>query len=286
MAKDYYSILGVSKTASESEIKAAYRKAALKWHPDKNKTAEASSKFKEINKAFEVLSDPKKKQIYDQVGAEAYERNGYGSASSGQNPYGAGGPFSYTYSSSGGNPFEGFDMGGFSDPFDIFEQFFGGGSGGRSRRQRRMVYQIDISFKEAVLGVTKEVSIEGQRKTIKIPAGVDSGNRIRFSDFDIVVSVRSDSKFKRNGQDIYIETPISLTQAILGSEVEVVTVTEKIKVKVKSGTQPNTMLRVKGKGIPFPNSSRVGDLYLVFKITIPEKISSKQKKLIEEFERS
>src|SRR3989338_4418926 len=118
---DYYEMLGVSKNSSDQEIKAAYRKQALKWHPDRNKSPEANAKFKEINKAFEVLSDPKKKEVYDQYGEEAFARGGYGGAG-GQSYQQS--PFTYTYSSSGGNPFEGVDFGGFSDPFEIFEQFF------------------------------------------------------------------------------------------------------------------------------------------------------------------
>lgn len=287
MAKDYYQILGVTKNAGDVEIKSAYRKAALKWHPDRNKTPEAAEKFKEINKAYEVLSDTKKKQMYDQVGPDAFERNGYGSAASSQNPYGQG-PFSYSYSSSGANPFEGVDFGGFSDPFDIFEAFFGGSVGGRrgNARHSRSVYQIEISFKEAFLGVTKDVNINGKRKAIKIPAGVDNGNRIRFSDFDILIAVKKDSKFKREGQDVYLEQSISLSQAILGGVIEINTVTDKIKIKIRPGTQPNSILRLKGKGFPYPNSHQTGDQYVIFKITIPERVSARQKKLIEEFERS
>jgi len=123
--KDYYEILGVSKNSPQDEIKKAYRKLALKWHPDRNKTKEAAEKFSEINKAYEVLSDVKKRETYDQYGAAAFERGAAGGP--GQNYTHQQGPFSYSYttSGSGGNPFEGVDFGGFSDPFEIFEQFFG-----------------------------------------------------------------------------------------------------------------------------------------------------------------
>lgn len=281
----YYDILGVPKNATAHEIKSAYRKLALKWHPDRNKTPEAANKFKEINQAFEVLSDPKKKEMYDQIGHEAFTR-GYGRAGSGysQGTYSQG-PFTYTYSSSGGgSPFEGFDFGGFSDPFDIFEQFFGFQTPG-NRRKQRPIYETTITFKEAAKGITKDVRIDGKNKTIKIPAGVDEGMRIRFSDFDLLVHVLPDSQFKRQGQDIYVEIPISLSKAILGGTAEVPTLEGKVKVKIRPGTQPDTIIRLRGNGIPYPHSTRRGDLYIVFKITIPERISPRAKKLLEEFER-
>ncbi len=289
MAKNYYDTLDVSKNATINEIKAAYRKQALKWHPDRNKTPDAEKKFKEITQAFEVLSDSKKKELYDQVGHEAFTSRGAYAASHGQPQSGgySSGPFTYTYSSSsGGNPFEGFDFGGFSDPFEIFEQFFGFNTVGRERRQRA-VYQINITFDEAARGVTKEVKIEGTIKKIKIPAGVDDNTRIRFADFDLLVQVIPDKKFKRQGQDVISEVTIPISVAIIGGVVSVDTVDhEKVKVKIKSGTQPGSMLRLQGKGIPYPHSNRRGDHYLVFKINIPEKITSHQQKLLEEFEKS
>lgn len=283
---NYYDLLGVTKSATAAEIKASYRKLALKWHPDRNKEPGAEAKFKEINQAFEVLSDPKKKDLYDQVGHENYTARG-SSGPSGGAP--GAGPFSYTYSSSNGAPFEGFDFGGFSDPFDIFEQFFGfSGQQRGQRRQARPAYQIEITFKEAVAGVSKQVQIGGHAKQIKIPAGVDDGTHIRFSDFDLIVRVAPDKKFRREGQDVYSDVIISFSKAILGGTIIVETITgERVEVKVKSGTQPDTMLRLRGKGIPHPQSnSHRGDHYIAFKIQVPEKISSKQKKLLEEFEKS
>ncbi len=281
---DYYEILGVKKGASDSEIKASYRKQALKWHPDRNKSAEASDKFKEINKAFEVLSDPKKKEMYDQYGPEAFERGGFGGGGPQGNTYREG-PFTYTYSSSGGNPFEGADFGGFSDPFEIFEQFFGFQSpfnrGGRGQK-RRDVYEMELTFDEAVSGVEKDTVIKGERKSIKIPAGVDDGMRIRFTDFDVQVRVRHHPYFKREGQDIYLEKEISYPLAVLGGVVEVPTINGKIKLKIRPGTQPNSAVRLRGEGIPYPNSSRRGDEYVIYKVKVPEKVSSKAKKLLEE----
>lgn len=282
---DYYELLGVSKNASDKEIKSAYRKQALKWHPDRNKSSEANGKFKEINKAFEVLSDPKKKEIYDQYGAEAFEKGGFPGA--GPQSYGyRQGPFTYTYTSSdgGGSPFEGIDFGGFSDPFEIFEQFFGFQSpfsrGGR--RTRREVYEMQLTFDEAVHGVEKTTVIKGDRKTIKIPAGVDDGMRIRFSDFDVQVRVKPHPYFKREGQDIYFEKEISYPLAVLGGVVEVPTIDGQVKLKVRPGTQSGTAVRLRNQGVPYPNSSRRGDQYVIFKIKIPDRVSSKGRSLLEE----
>lgn len=275
MAADYYSVLGVSKSASEAEIKSAYRKMAMKWHPDRNKTPEAADKFKEITKAYEVLSDPQKKQMYDQYGESAFQNGG-----AGQNPYGGQGPFSYTYNwgGGGGNPFEGT---GFSDPFEIFEQFFGGRSP-FSQQQQKPVYQIQITFDEAVKGTEKKVKIDKKDKTIKIPAGVDDGTRMRFSDFDLLISVKPHEFFKREDQNIIYEKEITYPMAVLGGVIEVPTITGSVKLKVHSGTKNNTAVRLKGEGVVYPNTNRKGDQYVIFKVHIPQKVNSKAKKLLEE----
>lgn len=283
---NYYDTLGVSKAASLSEIKSAYRKLALKWHPDRNKSPEAEKKFKEVTQAFEVLSDPKKKELYDQVGHESFTSRGAAAGNPGGSAYQSG-PFTYTWTSNTGgssSPFADFDLGGFSDPFDIFEQFFGSTSSGNSR-SRRSSYQLEITFDEAVGGIAKQVKIDGKSKTIKIPAGVDSGMRIRFSEFDIVVVVKSDSRFKREGQDIYSDVIVPITTAILGGTITVPSIDKKgITIKVRAGTQPGTLLRLAGQGITYPQSSRRGDQYVVIKVQIPDKINAKQKRLLEEFE--
>jgi len=285
MAQDYYDLLGVSKKASAAEIKAAYRKKALQWHPDRNKAANASEKFKEITKAYEVLSDPKKKEVYDQYGAEAFAPgSGFGGT-----PQGGGGaytgrygPFSYTYTTSGaGSPFEGFDFGGFSDPFEIFEQFFGGGPFGRAKR--RPVYELTVDFMEAVKGTEKNVQIDGQSKTIKIPKGVDSGTRIRFEDYDIVVNVQSDSRFQREGNDIVTTSEISITQAALGDVISVTTIDGPLDLKIQPGTQPGTLVRLRGRGIQHIRGSGRGDHYVRIRIKIPEKLNLRQRELLKEF---
>jgi len=281
---DYYEILGVSKNATLDEIKAAYRKQALKWHPDRNKSPEANERFKEINKAFEVLSDPKKREIYDQYGEAAFERGGADSSGFGEHYYQKG-PFR-VYTNFGGNfsDFD-FDFSGFSDPFEIFEQFFGFQSPFGTRRQRRQIYETTLNFDEAVKGTTKNIVIKGQNKTIKIPAGVDEGTRIRFSDFDLLIHVRGHPYFRREGQDIYFQKEISYPLAVLGGVVSVPTIDGEVKLKVRPGTKDGTMVRLRGQGVPYPKSNRRGDEYVIFKIKVPEKISPKAKKILEEFEK-
>ena len=182
----------------------------------------------------------------------------------------------------------------FIDPFEIFEQFFGGGfsrgSGGRGRRQ---AYQITIDFMEAVKGVTKEVHVprgaagDGSlKKTIKIPAGVDTGSRIRFDDFDIVLEVRPDRFYKREGVDLIIDHAVTFSKAALGTVEEVPTIDGPLKIRIQAGTQPDTMLRLRGKGVPHLNSSARGDQYVRIKIHIPSHLTHEQKELLEQLDES
>jgi len=284
--RDFYEVLGVSKGATPEEMKKAYRKLALEWHPDRNKSPEAHDKFKEINEAYEVLSDAKKRQMYDQFGHTPPGGNPFGG-----NARGGQGPFTYTYSTGGqGNPFEGFD---FSDPFDIFEQFFGGGgfSAQGARRARREAYQITIDFMEAVKGVSKEIHLsrgaagEGSvKRTIKIPAGVDTNSRIRFDEFDIVVEVRQDKKFRREGNDLVIDQEITFSQAALGAVIEVPTIDDPVKIRVQPGTQPGTLIRLRGKGVPSVRGAGRGDEYVRIQLKVPIHLSKRQKELLEELD--
>ncbi|MBI4136576.1 DnaJ domain-containing protein [Candidatus Roizmanbacteria bacterium] len=288
--QDFYSVLGVSKNSSDAEIKSAYRKQALKWHPDKHTgeaKKEAEEKFKEINRAYEVLRDPQKKQMYDQMGHDAFNRNG----TAGPGGFGAGdpfsggfqqGPFRYSYSTSGNVNFE--DLFGGSDPFDIFEQFFGGSYG--AQRPRKPVYQATIDFMEAIRGTEKSFVIQGKQRKVKIPAGVDNNMRIRFNDFDLVVQVKPHEKFKRQGQDIVVDQKLSFTQAALGDTIDVPTIDGTFKLKIRPGTQPGTLVRLHGKGVAYPQSSRRGDQYVRFIIEVPKSLSRKQKELLKEFEES
>lgn len=289
---DYYQILGVSKNASEAELKAAYRKQALEWHPDRNKSAEATEKFKEINKAYEVLSDPQKRQAYDQFGSAAFEQGGPAGPGGPFGGFGGQtyqqGPFTYTYRTYGGgeNPFEGMDFGGFSDPFEIFEQFFGGGFSPGRARQRRQVYSLAISFMEAAKGTEKRVDIGGKTMTIKVPAGVDDGSRVRFGDFDVVISVEKDKTFQRDGLNLYVESDVDFAAAALGTTIIVPTLDEPVSLKVPAGTQPDTVIRLRGHGIREPHGSRVGDEYVRIRVLVPTKLSGKQKEILEELQES
>lgn len=285
MKKDFYELLGVPKTASKDEIKSAYRKSALKFHPDRNKAPDAEEHFKEINEAYEVLSNDQKKAAYDQYGHAAFDPSsgGFGGHTYTQQN----GPFNYTYTQSGGNPFGGadFDFGGFSNPFDIFEQFFGFSQGGQQNRGKRIeTYKISVSFLEAANGCQKEVSIDGHKRTIKIPAGVDDGQKIRFSEFILYIDVLPDKIFKRDGNDVYINANISLTQAIFGDTIEVPTLKDPLKVRVKPGTQPNTLVRLRGQGIKDVNGYGQGDFYIRLFVEIPTKLNSRQKDLLKQLD--
>lgn len=281
--RDLYEVLGLSKSASLDEVKAAYRKKAMQYHPDRNKESDAESKFKEVNEAYQILSNSEKKSAYDQYGHSAFDQNaGFG----GGNPFTGGsqqGPFSYQYQT-GGSPFGGFDFGGGGgDPFEIFESFFGGGSPFGGRAQRKQRYSLTISFMDAVKGAEKTVSIEGKSHTIKIPAGADDGTRIRFQDFDITLSVQLDRKFKRDGYDVYADFHLPLTTAILGGEIDVETLDGPLTLKIRPGTQPNTLVRLREQGIQQLHHRVRGDLYVRLIIAIPEKLSKKQRELMEQF---
>lgn len=278
---DYYDLLGVSKSATQEEIKKAYRRQALEWHPDKHKDNKeaAEKRFKEINEAYQVLSDPQKRQAYDQFGHNAFSPGGAGAR--GGNPFGQGGtwgPFTYTYTQGqGGMPFD------FSDPFEIFEQFFGGASPFRQARMPR--YSITLSFMEAVKGVEKEINVEGNKRSIKIPAGVDEGSRIQFNDFVLSINVKPDETFERDGADVYSRVTIPYSLAVLGGEIKVATIDEEIKIKVRAGTPSGTMVRLKEMGVQKLRGRGKGDHYIRLQVEVPQKLSREQKKLVIEMEK-
>jgi DnaJ-class molecular chaperone len=279
---DYYDILGVSKGASADEIKKAYRKQALEWHPDRHKDDKeaAEKRFKEINEAYQILSNPQKKTTYDNYGHDAFTPGG-GNPFTGGFQGGAGGPFTYTYTSGGENPFGNMDFG---DPFDIFESFFGGGNpfGQAGRRQQVPRYSITIDFMEAVKGVSKEVSIGGKKRKIKIPAGIYEGARINFGDFTLSVNIKSHKLFERQDDDIYISVGIPFSLAVLGGEIKVPTVEGEIKIRIRPGTQGGTMMRLREQGVPRLNGRGKGDEYVRINVIIPEKLNHDQKSIITE----
>ena len=279
---DYYDILGISKSASAEEIKKAYRKQALEWHPDKHTGSDkeaAEKRFKEINEAYQILSDREKKSAYDQFGHSAFTPGG-GFGGQGM-PYG---PFTYTYSTSGGdggNPFGNFDFG---DPFDIFESFFGGGGSPFGARQRKSIprYSIKIDFMEAVKGVEKVVNVGGEKRTIKIPAGIYEGARISFGDFTLSVNIKPDNLFERNEDDIYVNVIVPYSLATFGGEIEIPTIDGEVKIRVRAGTQPGTTVRLREKGVNHLHGRGRGDEYVKLNILVPEKLTREQRKVIEE----
>ncbi|MDO4719474.1 MAG: molecular chaperone DnaJ [Peptostreptococcaceae bacterium] len=353
--RDYYEVLGVAKDATEQELKKAYRKMAMKYHPDKNQgDKESEEKFKEVNEAYEVLSDPEKRKTYDQFGHAGFA-GGFGQ-----------GGFS------GG-------FGGFEDIFDAFGDIFGGGFGGgfSSRGSRRagprkgadVRIRMEIKFEEAAFGVEKEISIQqeqechtchgsgakdgtsaktcptcqgtgearqqvrtpfgtmmnvgicpsckgegriieekctvcyGQGKVkkprkilVKIPQGVEEGTIVRLSgegqlgskggprgDLQVILTVKPHPLFKREGNTVYMDMPITFVQAALGDEVEVPTLDGKVKYKIPEGTQTGTAFKLRGKGIPYLRSAHRGDQIVRVMVEVPKKLSDKQKDILKEF---
>ncbi len=357
MAKrDYYEVLGVSRSASDDEIKKAYRKLAKKYHPDVNPDdKEAEEKFKEASEAYEVLSDAQKRSRYDQFGHD---------------PMGGGG------GAGGYSDFGGFGGGGFGGFDDILNSFFGGGFGaGRARdtgpiQGNDLQYEIRVSFEEAALGAKKEINVardeecpvchgsgakegtspetcptckgsgqvvytqntpfgriqnartcetcHGSGKIIKdpctrcngrgkvrtsrkisfnVPAGIDNGQIITMrgqgepgerggppGDLYIQINVAPHKFFKRKDFDLHCNIPISFTQAALGAEIDVPTLGNPVKYTIPEGTQPGTVLRIKGEGIQYLRGSGKGDLYITVDVEIPRKLTEKQKQLLTEFD--
>ena len=279
---DYYDILGVNKGASATDIKKAYRKQALEWHPDKHKDNKeaAEKRFKEVNEAYQILSDATKRKAYDSRGHAAFSPGGGGFG--GGAPFGGGGqsgPFKWTYTTQGGQN-AGFDFG---DPFEVFEQFFGGGMPFRRARQMPR-YGISIDFSEAVTGIEKEVSIEGKKRKIKIPAGVDDGSRIRFDNFILSINVRPHKEFERDGADVFSSLALPYSQAVLGDEIVVKTIDDEVKIKIRSGTQSGSMLRLRGRGFPRLHGRGKGDHYVKIVVEVPKKLSRKAKKVVKELQ--
>ncbi len=348
--RDFYAILGVERTASDAQIKSAFRKLAQQWHPDVNQEPEAQERFKEINEAYQVLSDPERRSRYDTFGRAGVDG-------------GPGGP--------GGAGFEGF--GGFSD---IFDAFFGGGAGGASARRGRpqpgadLRYDLRITFEEAVKGTEKEIEFtvlgacetcggngaepgtepitcptcngrgevrsvrqtmlgqmvnvnacpqchgegkivqtpchtcKGDGRTerkrtlrVSIPAGIDEGHQIRLSNegevgprsgppgsLYVAVHVQPHPSLTREGTELFYDAEVSIAQAALGTKISVPTVEGEEEVEIKAGTQPNTEIRLRGKGVPhLRRSGQRGDLHVMVDVVVPTKLSKKARELLEAY---
>jgi molecular chaperone DnaJ len=276
--KDFYAVLDVSKNATASEIKKAYRKLALQYHPDRNKSKDATEQFKEISHAYEILSDSQKRQAYDQFGEAAFDKNGAHKPQQQNANNGRGTPFTYSYQAQDANH----QSTGFTDPEDIFRQFFGGASP-FSTREPRQTYTLTLDFDEAVKGTQKSFMLEGKQQTIKIPAGVEMGTKIRYGTFDIVMEVIPDPFFRREGADVLTEEEVSFKQAALGDVIQIKAIDGTLKLKIPPGTQPDTIIRLSGRGIQRLKKTDKGSQYVRIKVTIPRTLSSQQKELLEKF---
>jgi curved DNA-binding protein len=287
--KDYYKILGVDRKASDEDIRKAYRKLAKQYHPDYNpENKQAEERFKEINEAYEVLSDPKKRSHYDRLGSDfsTWQRRGA--------------PGDFDWSQYGGFPRGArVDMDDLNDMFgggfsDFFQTIFGMG-GGRtaSRRQTRpQGYQqeLEISLEEAYKGATRLIRSNGKQKQVRIPAGVRTGSKVRVAgagpdglDLYLIINVQDDTRFERRGDDLYTTATVSVFTAILGGEADVETLDGRIKLNIPPGTQPEQVFRLAGRGMPHvKNQKEKGDLYVKLKVQIPRYLSSKQRELLEE----
>lgn len=289
--RDYYEILGVSKNASDDEIKKAYRKLAVKYHPDRNPgDKEAEAKFKEINEAHEVLSDKQKRARYDQFG-----HAGVGGA--GGNPFGGGGnPFSGGGFNYNGQTFN-FDFGNGGMFDDILGSLFGFGGPRRPRRGADYQATVTLTFEEAIFGTTKTVDNNGESIKVKIPAGIDDGMSVRLrgkggpapeggtepGDLYVRVRVKPHKSLMREGAIILSEHKIDMVDAALGCEVEVLTVDGPVTMKVPAGTQSGTPFKLSGHGVPFRTDGDRGPHIVTILVETPRNLSKKQKELLEEF---
>lgn len=285
MSKSLYETLGVSESATPDEIKKAYRKLARQYHPDINKEESAQDKFKEINAAYEVLSDPEKKAQYDRFGDQMFGGQNFHDFARGQ---GAGVDLDEILRQMFGGGAGGFGGGGFSG----FGGFGGGGFGGLNLD---IEARITVPFMTAVLGGKHNVSVNGQNFDIKIPAGIKSGETMRVrgkgkqyqgqaGDLLLQVEVAESKEYERKGDDLYRKFDVPLKEALFGGKITVDTPEKEVSLKVPQNTKNGQKFRLKGKGVPNRKTALTGDLYLVANVILPdvECMDSELKTLLEE----
>jgi curved DNA-binding protein len=295
--KDYYKVLGLERSASADEVRKAYRKLAMQYHPDRNPGDKASEeKFKEINEAYQVLSDSQKRARYDQLGS-AYSN--WEQRSGGQQ-----GDFDWSQwfsgqpAGSGGTRVEFGDLndlfGGQEAFSDFFRSIFGGGGATQTatRGRPRQSYQqpVTISLDEVYRGSTRTLQSNDRRLEVRIPPGVKTGSKVRVagggpagSDLYLIVDVAPDPRFEREGDDLRTSAGIDIFTAVLGGEAQVDTLEGKVTLKIPAGTQPDQVFRLSGRGLPpLKSPQKKGDLFVRVKVTIPKKLSAKQRALLEE----
>lgn len=290
MGKDYYKILGVEKGASKDDIKKAFRKLAHEYHPDKKTGNEA--KFKEVNEAYQVLSDDQKRAQFDRFGSNGPQFGGQG-----------------------GQGFGGFDFNGFNINFDGFGQgqefdlndifsAFGGGFGRRVRKGRDIVLGLNLSFKESILGVSKTIKVpnnsaqkDKKEVSVKIPAGIESGQMMKVAGFGesidggqagdllLKIYVESHKTLRKEGIHLVTDLKVKLTDAILGATYDVEGIDGAIKIKIPKGINTGKILRIRGEGVK-AGRFQTGDLLVVIEVDIPESLSREQKKIIEQLQES
>ncbi len=313
--KDYYKILGVDKKATEKEIKAAFRKLARKHHPDMNpNNPRAEERFKEINEAYEVLGDPKKRKKYDQLGADWQRwqqtggRPGDFDWSQWMAGAGPGGPAGQRVHVRYGSPEDLQDLFGGGSPFsDFFTSIFGGMGGAptgrssfdfgqRSRRGQDLEHEIEISLAEAYHGTTRLLTKDGRRLSVKIPAGAKTGTKVRMrgegegglggaeaGDLFLKIKVAPDPRFERKGDDLYTTTPVDLYTAVLGGQIRVETLSGPVDLKIPAGSQNGQTFRLRGKGMPrLHHAGQHGDLYAKLDVRLPTSLTDRQRNLFEQ----
>ena len=289
--KDYYDVLRVSKTATQDELKKAYRKLAMKYHPDRNqdKKEESEKKFKEINEAYEVLSDENKRAAYDRFGHQGVSGAGFGRGG---------------FSSGGFRNFSFEDLGDLGEGLgSIFENMMGGfgfnTNPNAPRRGKTLVQQLDISIKDAYLGKKVKVKTPQGIKSVDIPAGVRNGLELRLKGFGgkginnggngnlhLRINIIDNKGFHLEGNDLYKELKVDFIKLLTGKDEKLTFVDDKIlKFKIPELSDPSKLIRIKGKGFSAFSNSKAGDLYIKLVTNMPKKLSKKAKTLLQELEK-